>query len=280
MLNFVKNWYRIFNYFCSTAMTLSFFKYQGTGNDFIMLNNTSGIYDKLSLTDIQQLCDRKFGIGADGLISIALRKGYDFEMVYYNADGTQSFCGNGARCAVAFAAKLGILPSFHTTFLAIDGTHQAWICEDEVKLKMSDVEPIQNLENSYIVQTGSPHYVLLDDKHTHAHVLEVGRAIRYSERYQKDGINVNLLEMTADGIRVATYERGVEDETLSCGTGVTAAALVYAQLQDLQKGAVKVATKGGHLQVQWQLNSDHSYTEVYLTGPAKLVYNGTYELEG
>jgi len=280
MLNFVKNWYRIFNYFCSTAMTLSFYKYQGTGNDFIMLNNTSGIYDKLSLTDIQQLCDRKFGIGADGLIAITLHQGYDFEMVYYNADGTQSFCGNGARCAVAFAAQLGILPSFHTTFLAIDGAHQAWICEEEVKLKMSDVEPIQFLDNAYILQTGSPHYVLLDDKHTNEHVVEVGRKIRYNERFQQDGINVNLMEMTADGIRVATYERGVEDETLSCGTGVTASALVYAKLQDLQKGAVKVVTKGGHLQVQWQLNPDNTYTEVYLTGPAKLVYNGTYELKG
>jgi len=280
MLNFVKNWYRIFNYFCSTAMTLSFFKYQGTGNDFIMLNNTSGIYDKLSIADIQELCDRKFGIGADGLISIALHEGSDFEMVYYNADGTQSFCGNGARCAVAFAGSLGLLKGPHTQFLAIDGMHEAWLCQNEVKLKMSDVEPIQYLDKSYVVQTGSPHYVLLDDKHTHAHVLEIGRAIRYNERFQKDGINVNLMEITADGIRVATYERGVEDETLSCGTGVTAAALVYAQLQDLQKGVVKVVTKGGHLQVQWQLNSDHSYSEVYLTGPAKLVYNGTYELEG
>ncbi len=280
MLNFVKNWYRIFNYFCSTAMTLSFFKYQGTGNDFIMLNNTSGIYDNLSIADIQELCDRKFGIGADGLISIGLCQGYDFEMVYYNADGTQSFCGNGARCAVAFAAKLGLLPSFQTTFLAIDGTHQAWLCEEEVKLKMSDVDPIQCLENAYVVQTGSPHYVQLDDLHTHEHVLEVGRSIRYSESFQKDGINVNLMEITADGIRVATYERGVENETLSCGTGVTAAALVYAQLQDLQKGAVKVVTKGGQLQVQWQRKPEHAYTEVYLTGPAKLVYNGTYELEG
>ena len=280
MLNFVKNGYRIFNYFCSTAMTLSFFKYQGTGNDFIMLNNTSGIYDKLSIADIQELCDRKFGIGADGLISIALHEVSDFEMVYYNADGTQSFCGNGARCAVAFAGSLGLLKGPHTQFLAIDGMHEAWLCQNDVKLKMSDVEPIQYMDKSYVVQTGSPHYVLLDDMHTHAHVLEVGRAIRYNERFQKDGINVNLMEITADGIRVATYERGVEDETLSCGTGVTAAALVYAQLQDLQKGAVKVVTKGGHLQVQWQFNSDHSYSEVYLTGPAKLVYNGTYELEG
>jgi diaminopimelate epimerase len=280
MLNFVKNWYRIFNYFCSTAMTLSFFKYQGTGNDFIMLNNTSGIYDKLSIADIQQLCDRKFGIGADGLIAIQNHSAHDFEMHYYNADGTQSFCGNGARCAVAFAGSLGLLKGPHTQFLAIDGVHQAWLCEDEVKLKMSDVEPIQNLENSFIVQTGSPHCVLLDHIHTHGHVTEIGRAIRYNERFEKDGINVNLMEITADGIRVATYERGVEDETLSCGTGVTAAALVYAQLQDLQKGAVEVLTKGGQLQVQWQLNSDHSYTEVYLTGPAKLVYNGNYELKG
>lgn len=261
-------------------MTLQFSKYQGTGNDFIMLDNTSGIYDKLSITDIQQLCDRKFGIGADGFISIHLGRDFDFEMVYYNADGTQSFCGNGARCAVAFAGSLGLLKGPHTQFLAIDGIHEAWLCQNEVKLKMSDVEPIQYLDNSYVVQTGSPHYVLLDDKHTHAHVLEVGRSIRYNERFDKKGINVNLMAIQENYIQVATYERGVEDETLSCGTGVTAAALVFAQLQEIPSGKVQVQTKGGDLMVEWQQQNDLSFSEVFLTGPAKHVYNGTYELKG
>lgn len=260
-------------------MTLQFSKYQGTGNDFIMLDNTSGIYDKLSITDIQQFCDRKYGIGADGFISINLCRDFDFEMVYYNADGTQSFCANGARCAVAFAEKLNLLHSFQASFLAIDGPHQALICEDEVKVKMSDVEPLQYLDSCYVVQTGSPHLIILDTDHQTKHVQEVGRQYRYNETYQKEGINVNLMAIQDSHIQVATYERGVEDETLSCGTGVTACALVYAQLHQLSKGNVKVVTKGGNLQVEWQLNSDHSYSEVYLTGSAKHVYNGTYELK-
>jgi diaminopimelate epimerase len=261
-------------------MTLQFSKYQGTGNDFIMLDNTSGIYDNLSITDIQHLCDRKFGIGADGLISIGLRQDVDFEMVYYNADGTQSFCGNGARCAVAFAAKLNLLPSYHTTFLAIDGPHQAWICQDEVKLKMADVPPILVLENAYEVQTGSPHFILEDTNHHTSHVVEVGRHIRYNDTYQKEGINVNLMAIHDNHIQVATYERGVEDETLSCGTGVTAAALVFAQLQEISSGKVQVQTKGGDLMVEWQQQNDLSFSKVFLTGPTKHVYNGTYELKG
>jgi diaminopimelate epimerase len=261
-------------------MRLPFYKYQGAGNDFIMLDYTSSLDDKLSVVAIQQLCDRKFGIGADGLIIIQRTEGYDFEMVYYNADGTQSFCGNGARCAVAFAARLGLLHAADTRFLAIDGVHQAWLCQDEVKLKMNDVKPIKSTGEAFELHTGSPHYVLLDVNHASDHVLELGRAIRYSSAYQKEGINVNLMELHENRICVATYERGVEGETLSCGTGVTAAALVFAQLRQINKGSVEVQTKGGLLQVQWQMNADQSFSEIYLTGPAKLVYNGIYELEG
>ena len=261
-------------------MTIAFSKYQGTGNDFIMLDNTAAAYDNLSISHIQSLCARKFGIGADGLILIEKHPGYDFEMRYYNADGTQSFCGNGARCAVAFAAKLGLLQSAQTQFLAIDGPHEAWLCEAEVKLKMSDVAPLKSLANAFEVQTGSPHYVLLDDNHSHDHVVEFGRSIRYSAAYQKEGINVNLLQLIQDGIQVATYERGVEDETLSCGTGVTAAALVYAQLNQLAQGKVQVRTKGGQLMVEWQRQPDLSFTAVYLTGPALQVYTGIYEFKG
>jgi diaminopimelate epimerase len=261
-------------------MTLQFSKYQGTGNDFIMLDNTLGTYDNLSIADIQLLCNRKFGIGADGLIALKAHASLDFEVVYYNADGTQSFCGNGARCAVAFAHTLGLMHSPYTTFMAIDGPHEAWRCEDEVRLKMANVPPILVLENSYVVQTGSPHYIIEDANHHTAHVVEVGRHIRYNDTYRKEGINVNLMAIQENRIQVATYERGVEDETLSCGTGVTAAALVYAQLQMLPFGKVQVLTKGGELIVEWQQQNDLSFSNVFLTGPAQHVYNGTYELKG
>ncbi|MEY4895065.1 MAG: hypothetical protein RL751_1890 [Bacteroidota bacterium] len=261
-------------------MTLQFSKYQGTGNDFILLDNTSGAYDNLSIADIQLLCKRKFGIGADGLILLQTHASLDFEVVYYNADGTQSFCGNGARCAVAFAHTLGLLKTPHTHFLAIDGPHEAWLCQDEVRLKMANVPPIVALENGYEVQTGSPHFILEDTNHHTSHVVEVGRSIRYNDTYCKAGINVNLMAIQDKSIQVATYERGVEDETLSCGTGVTAAALVFAQLQNLASGKVNVQTKGGALMVEWQQLEDLSFCEVYLTGPAKRVYNGIYELKG
>jgi diaminopimelate epimerase len=261
-------------------MTLQFSKYQGTGNDFIMLDNTSGAHDNLSIADIQLLCKRKFGIGADGLILLQTHASLDFEVVYYNADGTQSFCGNGARCAVAFAHTLGLLKTPHTHFLAIDGPHEAWLCQDEVRLKMANVPPILVLENGYEVQTGSPHFVREDSNHHSSHVVEVGRSIRYNETYCKDGINVNLMSIHENHIQVATYERGVEDETLSCGTGVTAAALVFAQIKRLPSGKVDVQTKGGKLLVEWNTRPDASFDEVYLTGPAKHVYNGTYELKG
>ncbi len=268
------------NYFCSNAMTLHFTKYQGTGNDFIMLDNTLGAHDNLSIADIQLLCNRKFGIGADGLIALQKHPSLDFEVLYYNADGTQSFCGNGARCAVAFAYNLGLLKAPHTQFLATDGPHEAWLCQDEVRLKMANVPPIVVLENGYEVQTGSPHFILEDRNHDTSHVVEIGRSIRYNNTYCKAGINVNLLAIHANNIQVATYERGVEDETLSCGTGVTAAALVFAQLQNLSSGKVNVQTKGGSLMVEWQQLADLSFNEVYLTGPAKRVYNGIYELKG
>ena len=261
-------------------MTLHFDKYQGTGNDFILLDNTSNAYDNLSINQIKLLCDRKYGIGADGLILIQRHRDFDFEMIYYNADGTQSFCGNGSRCAVLYAAKIGLLTSSQTHFVAIDGPHDAWLCQDEVKIKMSDVQPIQCLDNAFVIDTGSPHYVLLDDNHNASHVEEVGRRIRYSDNYKAAGINVNLLEIGQKHIRVATYERGVEHETLSCGTGVTGAALVYAHIAQILEGKIPVHTKGGPLMVEWKYNTDQTFSDVYLIGPAHFVFKGTYEFKG
>ena len=253
-------------------MQIEFSKYQGTGNDFILIDNRQGQCDNLSQSDIQCYCDRRFGIGADGLILIQLCSESAFEMVYFNADGSQSFCGNGARCAVHFAGSLGI-DTRSVQFKAIDGFHHAAQCGDEVKIHMQDVHEISNVNNDFILNTGSPHYVSLNADHSTENVVGLGKSIRYSERFKQEGINVNLLSVEDEGIRVATYERGVEGETLSCGTGVTACALVYAKLFPDNGRYVKVFTKGGKLEVFWERNQ-HGFEQIFLVGPATFVFHG------
>lgn len=256
-------------------MQIEFSKYQGTGNDFILIDNRQGQCDNLSQSDIQFYCDRRFGIGADGLILIQLSVDSAFEMVYFNADGSQSFCGNGARCAVHFAGSLGI-DTRSVQFKAIDGFHHAAQCGDEVKIHMQDVHEIKNDGQDFVLNTGSPHYVTMNSDHSAETVVALGKSIRYSEKYSQDGINVNLLSVEHDGIRVATYERGVEDETLSCGTGVTACALVYAMKSETLSQRVKVRTKGGNLEVAWEKNA-HGFQHIFLIGPATFVYQGKIE---
>ena len=275
MLKFVKNCYQLIRYICSSFMQIEFSKYQGTGNDFILIDNRNGQYDNLSQSDMQFYCDRRFGIGADGLILIQLCSDAVFEMVYFNADGSQSFCGNGARCAVHFAGSLG-MDTRSVQFKAIDGFHHAAQCGDEVRIHMQDVHEIFADGEAFVLNTGSPHYVSLQADHSKETVLAFGKSIRYSEKYEKEGINVNLLELTEEGIRVATYERGVEDETLSCGTGVTACALVYSRLVKTDSNRVKVETKGGNLMVTWEMNG-HGFHHVFLIGPATFVYHGKIE---
>ncbi len=256
-------------------MQIEFSKYQGTGNDFILIDNRQGQCDNLSQTDIQFYCDRRFGIGADGLILIQSCSEAAFEMVYYNADGSQSFCGNGARCAVHFAHSLGI-DTRSVQFKAIDGFHNAAQCGEEVRIHMQDVHKIHADGNDFVLDTGSPHYVSLRDDHSYESVVSFGKSIRYSEKYTEKGINVNLMSIRKDGIQVATYERGVEDETLSCGTGVTACALVYAKHTKNESKHVKVFTKGGELTVAWESHFE-GYQSVFLIGPATLVYQGKIE---
>ncbi|MEN9699318.1 MAG: hypothetical protein RLZZ301_516 [Bacteroidota bacterium] len=256
-------------------MRRTFTKYQGTGNDFILIDATAPDADILSSADIIALCDRKFGVGADGLIYLTLCQNADFEMHYFNADASQSFCGNGARCAVAFAKAIGLI-SDHTHFKAIDGFHQATIDANGVRLRMNDVQGIAQIHGHFNLHTGSPHYVLLDADHSHAHVVEIGKSIRYSPRFNAEGINVNLLSLEEGGIRVATYERGVEDETLSCGTGVTAAALVFNELTQNTQQSVAVQTKGGSLKVEWTQVGPGHYQDIYLSGPAQAVFKGVY----
>lgn len=259
-------------------MNIEFVKYQGTGNDFVMLNNLDGLFDALTIAEIQKICDRKFGIGADGLIKISNNETYDFEVEYYNADGTQSFCGNGARCSVAFAKSLGLIESGKTNFLAIDGEHSAFINGDIVRLEMLPVDSFERMNEDYVLDTGSPHYVhFVKDSKTD--IISFGKEIRYSNRFAENGINVNQVEVVDDNcIRVETYERGVEDETLSCGTGVTACALVYMnQFSHLNK--VDIETKGGLLSVESDTYSEkEGFINIWLSGPAKRVFDGSIDI--
>jgi diaminopimelate epimerase len=252
-------------------MAISFFKYQGTGNDFIMIDNR-----KLNFPADQKLvkhmCDRRMGIGADGLILLQEHPDYDFEMVYHNADGRLgSMCGNGARCTVRFARHLGVIEDV-AYFLAADGEHQATVERDLIQLKMNDVHGVEKIGNDYYLNTGSPHYVqFVEDVHA-LDVYAAGKAIRYNERFKAEGTNVNFVQkLDNNTIFVRTYERGVEDETLSCGTGVTACALV-AGLDNFDS-PVKVKTLGGDLEVAFE--KDNGFKYVYLIGPAKQVFTGT-----
>lgn len=257
-------------------MELQFYKYQGTGNDFIMVDNRDQHFDEKDIPLVSRLCDRKFGIGADGLILIKKKVGFDFEMVYFNADGSQSMCGNGARCAVAFSKFLGLL-SDKCRFLAIDGAHEASYNNGQVELGMSPVQQITAVDDDFFINTGSPHYVRFVEEVNAYPVVAEGARIRYSDRYKPSGTNVNFVSrISEDEIFVRTYERGVEDETLSCGTGVTACALALGGQSG--KNRVKIHTPGGRLTVSFVANPDGSFHDIILSGPAKLVFKGTFEV--
>ena len=260
-------------------MQIKFTKYEGTGNDFLLLNNLDGYFSNLTIEQIQKMCKRRFGVGADGLIKINLSEKASFYMDYYNADGSQSFCGNGARCAVHFAKQIGIDLSDTIKFEAIDGIHEASIEGGLVKLKMIDVPSIDKKGDAFELYTGSPHYIQLSDDISTKHVISLGRSIRFSEPYKDQGINVNVLkEIDSNHIAIATYERGVEDETLSCGTGATACALLWDFISSESLNEVFVKVKGGELSVQFERNQQDGYSNIYLIGPATKVYDGIIEL--
>lgn len=250
---------------------LTFYKYQGTGNDFVMIDNRDLEFPK-NTELIKKLCDRRFGIGGDGLILLENHKDYDFKMVYYNADGNEStMCGNGGRCIVAFAHFLDVFEE-HCRFLAIDGAHEAQIKNGTVKLKMIDVEKINFYHDDFVLNTGSPHYVKYVNDVENFEVYTNGYAIRNSEDFKKEGINVNFVEkLDENKIFVRTYERGVEDETYSCGTGVTACALSF--IRGKNKNTIEVKTLGGNLKVYATQNGE-SFKEIWLEGPAKQVFEG------
>lgn len=258
-------------------MEIPFVKYQGAGNDFVMVDNRSGKWDHLSLNTIRNICDRRFGVGADGLIKINAHEELDFEVDYYNSDGSKSFCGNGARCAVAFARSKGINTA-HVRFQAIDGPHEASQVGGIISLRMNDVSGISKTGKDYELYTGSPHYIRFIDDVNGFPVYKEGYAIRYSEPYNEKGINVNFTQVIGERqLYVLTYERGVEDETLSCGTGVTAAALAYAADKQLfGEQTVAIQTKGGQLQVTFNRHGENEFSDIFLIGPALRVFEGVY----
>ncbi|RNC79781.1 MAG: diaminopimelate epimerase [Winogradskyella sp.] len=256
-------------------MTLDFYKYQGTGNDFIIIDNRSLLFDKTNINNIANLCDRRFGIGADGLILLENHPDVDFKMVYFNADGKQSsMCGNGGRCISAFASFLGIIDN-EATFEAIDGLHKAKIDNGIVSLQMNDVDAIQSFENHTFLDTGSPHHVELVENLKALDVKLKGREIRYGEPYNAAGANVNFVSAVDDStFAVRTYERGVEDETLSCGTGVTAVAIAMHKTGKTKSQNITLDTEGGPLKITFKANTDGTYSDVWLIGPAVQVFKG------
>jgi diaminopimelate epimerase len=259
-------------------MQLKFYKYQGTGNDFVIVDNFQGNVD-LSNEQIAHICDRKFGIGADGLMLLEKSNKYDFEMKYYNADGNLgSMCGNGGRCIVKFAYDINLIDE-HAMFLAVDGVHEARIDKEGiVSLEMNDVDAIIKIDNSTCeLNTGSPHYVSFVNDVSALDVFKSGREIRYNDAYSKDGINVNFVAIDGEHLKIRTYERGVENETLSCGTGVTAAAIAAFNLGLIKSKLVTVKAMGGNLTVAFESN-ENKFTNVVLSGPANKAFEGTIEL--
>lgn len=268
-------------------MSIHFHKYQATGNDFVLIDNRK-IKKTFSTAEIKKICDRRFGIGADGLILIEEAPKADFNMIYYNSDGSQSLCGNGCRSAVEFASSLDIIKK-DTAFLAFDGMHQASILSNKnVRLKMSDVRGIQKLNDAYFIDTGSPHYLRFVKNLEEFDVVGDGRKIRNSDQFKPNGTNANFIELlTNNTIAVRTYERGVEDETLSCGTGVTAAAIAASFKGYHSPLTVKVS--GGTLMVEFKPGAQESsltsngnisdtFVDIFLIGPAKMVFEGDLEL--
>ncbi len=253
---------------------LHFSKYQGTGNDFIIVDNTR---DNIQLNSelIKKLCDRRFGVGADGLMLLEKHDTLDFRMIYFNSDGLEStMCGNGGRCITAFAHDTGLIGN-NCSFEAIDGIHQALINDQIISLKMNDVNEIKQSGNDYLVNSGSPHYVKFSGNIRNIDARKEGREIRYSPGYTEEGINVNFVEFSTEGLFVRTYERGVEDETFSCGTGVIASA-ICARIHDKQQGThYTVNTRGGKLNVRFETDGYRFY-DIWLSGPAEFVFKGEF----
>jgi diaminopimelate epimerase len=264
-------------------MNLEFYKYQGTGNDFIIIDNRNLSFPKNDCMLIEKLCNRKFGIGADGLMLIESPPksplwgagGLAFKMVYYNADGKEgSMCGNGGRCIAQFALDMGIVAEEKATFIAIDGEHEFTHKNNLIQLKMIDVENINIYNGDFVLNTGSPHYVKIVENVDRDNFIEDAKNIRYNDDFREEGINVNYISI-GDAIKIRTYERGVEDETLSCGTGNVAAAICVALKKNMDTGMLSLITKGGILKVYFT-KKENKFTDIWLEGPATFVFKGNF----
>jgi diaminopimelate epimerase len=258
-------------------MKIQFSKYQGTGNDFIIIDNRQFGWKPIQ-KEIAALCHRKFGIGADGLMFLSTMEGFDFAMTYYNSDGNEStLCGNGGRCITAFAVELGLVEKF-ARFRAIDGAHDSLVLHANhpgyrIRLKMADTVIGEIFGDGIFINTGSPHFVVLRDHVAGLDVFQEGRKLRNDTRFAPGGSNIDFLEVRADGLFVRTYERGVEDETLSCGTGVTASALVMAHLHPENKGNYQITAPGGELIVTFSQHNE-KFHDIWLEGQAEFVFSG------
>ncbi len=260
-------------------MRIQFHKYHGAGNDFIVIDNRNPVFDKSDRCTVKKLCDRRFGIGADGLMLLQGHPDLDFEMIYFNSDGNEgTLCGNGGRCIISFAKYLNIIDD-KTRFMAIDGVHDGVIKTKEyVQIKMSDVKKIEALGKDFFLNTGSPHYVVFCNNLKDLDVYEEGRKIRYNDKFYNEGTNVNFVEKDGNNLFVRTYERGVEDETFACGTGIVASAITAAHIsQKHEKNAYNVKALGGKLKVEFKYEKS-MYTEIWLSGPAVRVFDGWIEL--
>ena len=256
-------------------MLIEFYKYQGTGNDFIMIDDRKNEFDMNDNGLISALCERRMGIGADGLILLRNHDTLDFEMIYFNADGNQSsMCGNGGRCIIAFAEMLEIITT-EATFMAIDGEHKGKRIDDGISLQMQDVSKIEGVGDGLVLDTGSPHYIEMVDSLSSLDVRKEGRKIRNLSNFRKEGVNVNFVS-DKNQIEVRTYERGVEEETLSCGTGVVAAAIALNYTNLIEENCVELKTKGGVLGVSFE-EFNGTYRNIWLSGEVSMVYAGDFE---
>jgi diaminopimelate epimerase len=258
-------------------MIVTFNKYQGAGNDFIIIDNRKGLINPEDSQLINRLCDRRFGIGADGLILVSGPEQYDFEMKYFNADGKPgSMCGNGGRCTAHFAMKNSIAGEKHR-FMAFDGIHEAFVKDDSVRLQMANVSGYKLIDDNYFINTGSPHYVIFTDDVEKINVFEEGKKQRWSEKFAPGGTNVNFVQVIDNGLYIRTFERGVEDETLACGTGVTASAIASVLKGHFDTPSVNIRTRGGYLKVELTVSGEE-ITNIWLTGPATFVFEGTIKI--
>jgi diaminopimelate epimerase len=273
---------RSFSFYKTICMAVDFYKYQGAGNDFIIIDNRKGIFGNKEASKIALLCNRRFGIGADGLMLLENQPGFDFRMLYYNADGNEgSMCGNGGRCIADFASKLGIV-SGNCKFIAVDGEHEATMPSSQyVELKMGQLSDLLIDDTHCFLNTGSPHDIRFVDNADEINVYALGKSIRNNDKYIKNGVNVNFVEVCSNKVlKVYTYERGVEDETLACGTGVTAAALAYfLKKTDRTEGEhlIITKTKGGELSIRFNYQNE-DFSNIWLCGPAVAVFKGEIEI--